>query len=201
VSVFKTIVISFSLVISAQTFAAARVVRSSVTAPAISAGAAMPTSAAPVTATSTQYFSRTGLNSAMLSVDFLGLTKGIANAQAEFFSGEYVASQLSINATSTEEKRKKLNNEKVSVDRTYLGIGATGYLKGVHAEKNLFGTAQLMFGQERDSKFVDNQTGLGLRLGAQIRPLNKFAIDGGVAANNLTGSFVGEAFVRFGILL
>ncbi len=75
---------------------------------------------------------------ALISTNFVDLSKGAANLDAQFFSTEYIAPELYVSSTSTEEKRKKLNDNKVSVSRTYMGIGATGYIWGTKANKNIF---------------------------------------------------------------
>ncbi len=137
---------------------------------------------------------------ALISTNFIGLSKGELNGQVELLNHPKVAPNFSFASSSFEEKRKKLNNEKAVVQRTYIGVGATYYLNGTQAEKNIIVSPALVFGQEKDVKYVENLSGLALRLGAQLRIQKTIALDGGVMGTNLTGEFKGEPYVRIGAL-
>lgn len=137
------------------------------------------------------------------SANVVEMTKGNGGADLNFFQNENLAFSLRVIAASSKETVKKGNpaqDVKLTVDRTQYALGATYYLWGNEASKNILIGPAIAFGQKRDVDTVDNQTGISLKLAGLARFGRDFTIEAGGRADTLQGDMKTEAVGSIGYL-
>ncbi len=139
---------------------------------------------------------------AMISTNILDLSKGAGNLNLRIPLATNIGMYTNFRTFSTQEKRKRLGDQQVTVDRSQYSFGPSFFLYAPEASKNVIISPGLYFGQEKDLKDVDSQSGFGIQAVALLRPTEKpFAFEVGIQGNNLTNDFKGEAFFGFSYLM
>lgn len=136
-----------------------------------------------------------------LAFNFVGLTQGKTNIYFDVGGmSERVAPALSFRSYSNKEKRKKLNDEKYTVDRSLATVGAS--IAVLKAEtKSLILNPYLYFGTEKDSVNTDNLSGVGLRLLGQVNINKGIGFQAGIDANNMEGEFKSDIYIGLAFAL
>jgi len=139
--------------------------------------------------------------SASLTSNIAELVKGNGNVTVEFFSGTKGAGFFSASLSSTKEKRPRLSNAELTVDRSQYTLGFVWYKNEIDQKKNLLLSTGIGFGQEKDYSDVDTKTALEVMIAAQIIPEHsRLKLQAGLKMSNLTGEFKGTAVLGVGAL-
>jgi hypothetical protein len=136
-----------------------------------------------------------------LAFNFVALTQGKTNVYFDVGGmSEKVAPALSFRSYSNKEKRKKLNDEKYTVDRSLATVGASVAVLKVDT-KSLILNPYLYFGTEKDSVNTDNLNGIGLRMLGQANLNKGIALQAGIDANNMEGEFKSDIYIGLAFAL
>ncbi len=139
--------------------------------------------------------------SAAVTSNIAELVKGNGNAMLEFFSGPKTAGFFSASLSSAKEKRPKLSNAELTVDRSQYTLGLVWYKNEIEQKKNLFLAAGIGFGQEKDFSDVDTKSALEIMAAAQIIPeRSRMRLQAGVKMSNISGEFKGTAVLAVGAM-
>jgi hypothetical protein len=136
-----------------------------------------------------------------LAFNFVALSQGKTNVYFDVGGlSERVSPALSFRSYSNKEKRKDLNNDKLTVDRSLATLGASIAVLKVDT-KSLLLNPYLFFGTEKDAINTSNQNGLGVRLVAQSNINKTIGIQAGIDANNMEGDFKSDFYVGLAFAL
>ena len=101
---------------------------------------------------------------------------------------------MSFRSYSNQEKRKKLNNSKATVDRSIATMGASiAVFK--RETKSIILNPYLYFGTEKDAIDTTNTNGMGARLIGQANLNKGLAIQAGLDGNGMEGDFKTDVYV------
>lgn len=159
-----------------------------------------------ISATAAENTSVTGLTTSpashnTLAFNFVGLSQGRTNMYLDIGGlSERVSPALSFRSYSNQEVRKELDNTKGTVDRSLATLGAS-IAVFQRNNKSILVNPYLYFGTEKDSKATSNVNGPGLRAVGQAYLNKTLALQAGVDANNMEGTFKSEGYVGFAIAL
>jgi hypothetical protein len=130
-----------------------------------------------------------------LAFNFIGLSQGKTNIYFDVGGiSERVSPALSFRSYSNKEKRKKLQDAEVTVDRSLATIGAS--IAAVKADnKALIVNPYLYFGTEKDSINTSNNSGIGLRVVGQLNINKGMGLQAGIDANNMEETFKSDIYV------
>lgn len=144
-------------------------------------------------------------NNFYISVNFVDLTSGSPNLNADLFTSENMAANFSIRTNSNREDVKTPGNpnekQKLTVERMSYIIGASFFPMGLQNKFNLMLTPGLAFGTKKSSLDVENQTGISMKASGLMKANNKLAIELGLRGDNLEdNSFTTNLYAGFGLL-
>ncbi len=144
-------------------------------------------------------------NNFYVSVNFVDLTKGSPNLNADLFVNETTAANFRFRSNSNREEVKNPDNandkQKLTVEGTAFSIGASFFPLGTQNKINLIASPGLAFGSKKSSLDVENQMGVSLKVSALIKTNNKFAVEMGLRGDNLEdASFTTDLYAGFGLL-
>ena len=130
-----------------------------------------------------------------LAFNFVGLSQGKTNVYLDVGGlSEKAAPALSFRSYSNQEKRKKLNNSKATVDRSIATMGASiAVFK--RETKSIILNPYLYFGTEKDAIDTTNTNGMGARLIGQANLNKGLAIQAGLDGNGMEGDFKTDVYV------
>lgn len=136
-----------------------------------------------------------------LAFNFVALSQGKTNIYLDVggFS-ERVTPALSFRAYSNKEKRKKLQDTEMTVDRSLATLGASiAVVK--NDNKSLILNPYLFFGTEKDAINTSTNNGFGTRLLGQVNVSKGVALQGGIDANNMEETFKSDIYVGLAFAL
>ncbi|MGZ3745410.1 MAG: hypothetical protein ACXWRE_06475 [Pseudobdellovibrionaceae bacterium] len=155
----------------------------------------------PATATTITSTASSAVLPNTLAFNFVAMSQGKNNIYFDVGGlSERVAPSLSFRSYSNKEVRKKLNNEKLTVDRSLATVGASIEILKADA-KALILNPYLYFGTEKDSTNTDNVNGAGLRLVGQAKLNKTIGFQAGIDANNMEGDFKSDIYVGLAFAL
>lgn len=145
-----------------------------------------------------------------ISTNFVELAKSNGNLSLDLLANNKVALNFRVATSSAKEDLTKQNiKSKYIVDRTHYGLGASVFLFGAEAEKNLILSPALLFGtqkensvdsRQRDLSDIQTQSGLGVKAAGLLRLTKDITAEVGLSANNLSGEFKGDVLAGIGYL-
>ncbi len=139
--------------------------------------------------------------SAAMTSNIAELVKGNGNVTIEFFSTPKRSGFFSASFASAKEKRPKLSNAELTVDRTSYSLGMAWYKNDISAKTNMLIAPGIAFGQEKDFTDVDAKSSFEFLLAAQIIPdKTRMKLMGGLKMSNQTGDFKGIAVIALGAM-
>jgi hypothetical protein len=157
--------------------------------------------AIPATAFASSTMTNDALLPSTLAFNFVALSQSKTNIYFDVGGlSERVAPALSFRSYSNKEVRKKLNNDKLTVDRSLATLGASiAVLKG--DAKALILNPYLYFGTEKDAVNTENVNGVGVRLLGQANVYKGLGFQAGIDANNMEGEFKNDLYVGLAFAL
>lgn len=130
------------------------------------------------------------------------LAQGTGNVGIDFFLNEKVSFDFNVRTSSNRETVKH-NGEtgKLTVDRTAYGLGASFWLAGNEAVRNLVLTPYLAFGTKKDALYSDNLSGFGMKVTGVFRVTQDLTAEIGGKGDSLDdGAFKGGIYAGLGYL-
>lgn len=136
-----------------------------------------------------------------LAFNFVGLSQGKTNIYLDVGGlSERVTPALSFRSYSNKEKRKKLQDTEMTVDRSLATVGAS-VLVFKRDNKSVVVNPYLFFGTEKDAINTATANGFGTRLLGQVNASKGIAIQAGVDANNMEETFKSDIYVGLAFAL
>lgn len=126
------------------------------------------------------------------------LAKSTANVSANVMMNNHAGVALGYSSGSNKEKREKLNNQELTVDRTVTTLGAAFYVWEVEARKNISIVPSVIFRSEKDAINTENENGLGIKTVGVFRPTRVMLLEGGVNTTVIAGETTGQAHLGLG---
>ncbi len=142
------------------------------------------------------------VNHLYFSTNFVDLSKGTGNVGIDFILSDNTAATVRIQSASNKEKVTH-NGEsgKLTVDRTYYGLGVSFYPVGINNKVNYVISPAVAFGTKKDAIDVETQNGLSIKLTALLRLKKNVAAEVGLRGDNLeTAEFKGDVYAGIGYL-
>lgn len=137
---------------------------------------------------------------AAVGMNLADITKSKGNVAIDAFIKPQAAMTLSYSSYSEEEKRKKLNNNKLSVDYTQFGIGANFYFKPLTSTYNFAAGPSMIFETEKDAVYTEKNTGISVKAVAIFKPIEHLMMQGGAITTVMGADTKTDALAGVGLL-
>ncbi len=128
------------------------------------------------------------------------LAKSGANISVNMMMNEKAGMSLGYASTSQKEKREKVNNADLTVDRSTIAVGAAFYVWDLESQKNISLVPALLFRTEKDAVNTETDTGVGLKAVGVFKPMARVLFEAGVNGTLIDGDSKGEAYLGLGFI-